>query len=96
MIFSFLFRCLIYFSFLRIVKFLSAILTSIFWYLSFSHRNMNAITAWTYFIKISRYLKKFIIGLFNKSIFLSFQKLISNFSIVTNLIRKSVWDVISN
>ena len=43
---------------------------------------MNAITFWTDFNKISSYLKKYVIGWFNKSTFLSSQNLISDMTMV--------------
>ncbi len=66
----------------RIIKFVGTVLTSIFWYLSSSNRNMNAITFWTDFNKIPRYLKKYVIGWFNKSTFFSSQNLISDMIMV--------------
>ena len=81
---------------LWIIKFLAAILAFILRYLSFSHGNMNAFTVWTRFIKISCHLKKFIIGWFNKSFFLSFQKLITKLTKVITCYKVRSMGVISN
>jgi len=80
--FLFLFLCYISKLSFRIIKFVGTVLASIFWYLSSSNRNMNAITFWTDFNKISSYLKKYVIGWFNKSTFLSSQNLISDMTMV--------------
>ncbi|VVB60534.1 Uncharacterised protein [uncultured archaeon] len=92
--FSLLFNGFMYYLSFRIIKFVFTVLASIFWCLSLSNRNIKAFTIWTNFNKIPRYLKKFIIGLFKKSTFLSSQKLISDFSIVAIHIKKSVQEVI--
>jgi hypothetical protein len=80
--FVLLFNGFLYYLSFRIIKFVGTVMTSIFWYLSLSNRNMNAITFWTDFIKIPSYLKKYIIGWFNKSTFLSSQSLISDMTMV--------------
>ena len=94
--FSFLFRRLMNYHSLRIIKLVFTVLTSIFWCLSFSNRNMNTFTSWTHFNKILGHLKKYIMGSFNKFIFFFNQNLISDFGIVIILIRKSIWEAISN
>jgi len=79
-----------------IIKFVATALTSIFWYFSVSNKNLITFTFWANFNKIPRYLKIFIMGLFKKSIFRSSQNLISDFDMVATLIKKPVWEVISN
>lgn len=79
-----------------IIKFVFTVSTKIFWRLSLSNRNINTTTFWTNFNKIPSHLDKFIIRLFNKSICISAQTLISDFCIVAIYIKKSVWEVICN
>lgn len=93
---SLLFRCFLNNLSFRIIKFVFTVFTIIFWHLSLSNRNINTTTFWTNFNKIPCCLKKFIIRLFNKSICLSAQTIISDFCIVAIYIKKSVWEVISN
>jgi hypothetical protein len=88
-------RFMNYLSF-RIIKFVATVLTSIFWYLSVSNKNLITFAFWANFNKISRYLKIFIMRLFKKSIFRSSQNLISDFDMVAILLKKPVWEVISN
>ena len=78
--FIFLFlRCISKPSF-RIIKFVFTGLTSIFWCLSPSNHNIFTFTFRTNFQKILTHLKKFIMRMFNKSIFF-YQNSISDFDI---------------
>jgi hypothetical protein len=94
-IISLFLRCINNLSF-RVIKFVATFVTFIFWFLSGSSSNMKIVTFWTNFSKIPCRLKKSIIGSPNKFIFLSSQKLISDFDIVTTHIKKPVWEVIRN
>ena len=80
----------------RISKFIATFSTFIFWFLSVSNRNPNTFTFWTNFKKILTHLKKSIMRSFNKFIFFFYQNSIPNFGIFNLLIKKSVWEVISN
>jgi hypothetical protein len=92
--FALLFNRFMFYPCFRIIKFVFAVFTIIFWYLSLSHRYMDTTTFWTHFNKIPRHLKKFIIGLFNKSFCLSSQKLVPILIIFICLIKASPWVVI--
>jgi hypothetical protein len=77
----------------RIIKFVSTIVTSIFWYLSFSNRDLSTFTFWTHCNKILSNLNVFIMRSFNNSIFFFCQNSNTDFDIFSILIKKSVWEV---
>lgn len=84
--FSLLFNGFMYYLSFRVIKFVFTVLTMIFWYISSSNRNLITFTFWTDFNKIPRYLKKYVIGLFKKSIYFFSQRLISDMYKVAILI----------
>ncbi len=77
--FALLFPRFLFYRSFRIIKFVFTVFTIIFWNLSLSNRYMNTTAFWTNFNKIPRYLKVFIIGLFNKSFCLSSQNFNTDF-----------------
>ena len=89
----FLFTCCMNNLSFRIIKFVTAVVTSIFWCLSFSNSNLHTFTFRTDRNKILSYLTKSIMRLFNTFIFFFCQKLISDFDIFISFIKKSVLDV---
>ena len=80
----------------RVIKFIATFQTYIFWCLSSSDIYLNTFTFWANCDKILGYLTIFIMRSLNEFIFFFFQNSIADFDIYYILIKKSVWEVISN
>jgi len=89
----FLFLCYMNNLCVRIIKFVTTIVTSIFWCLSFSNSDLSTITFWTNCNKLLSSLNEFIMRSFNNFIFFFCQNSTTDFDIFSTLIKKSVWEV---